>query len=363
MEARVESSFRVMDQNVVKLDYFDGTNFNRWKDKLLFMLTALKIAYVLDPNLKDLLESKDDDSNQLKAKQKKRVDKEVLCRGHILNTLSDRLYDLFTNVQSPKEIWKALEFKYNVGKQRADKIEEDTQNLQKRNVETISKVNYVDEKKPNSGGKKYSGESSSGRKKRKLQEFSGSNANKTKSNKSCYHCKKKGHFKHDCRYRKKQKMENANAANLVEQENALVAMISDLYIGMITELNMAAVTKTFDWGYDSSATVHVCNDKSQFKTFEKVIEGYEVMMGNNDTTKVLGKDTVEISFTFKKKLVLVNVLFVPEIRKNLVSTNLLCKKGIKVVWSPTKLYFLRMVPLLAKGTLVMACLNLVLLIK
>ncbi|KAJ4979583.1 hypothetical protein NE237_010363 [Protea cynaroides] len=279
-----------MDQNVVKLDHFDGINFSRWMDKLMFMLTALKIAYVLDPILKDLPESKDDDSNQLKAEQKKRVDDEVLCKGHILNTLSDRLYDLFTNVQSPKEIWKALEFKYML-----------------ENKGQI--MNYADEKKPNLGGKKYSGESSSGGKKRKLQEFFDSNATKTKTNKSYEECQ--------CW----QKMKNVNAANLVEQENVLVAMISDLHIGMITELNMTA----------------------------KVIKGYKVMMENNDTTKVLGKNTVEISFTFGKKLVLVNVLFVPEIRKNLVSLNLLCKKGIKAVLDSDKVVFSKNGAFVGKG--------------
>ena len=53
--------------------------------------------------------------------------------------------------------------------------------------------------------------------------------------------------------------------------------------------------------------------------------------GNNDTTKVEGKGTVELQFTSGKKLILINVLYVPEIRKNLVSANLLCKKGVKAV--------------------------------
>ncbi|KAJ4956023.1 hypothetical protein NE237_012806 [Protea cynaroides] len=113
--------------------------------------------------------------------------------------------------------------------------------------------------------------------------------------------------------------------------------------------DMAAATKTFDWWYDFGATVHMCNDKSQFKTFEKVIEGYKVMMENNDTTRVLGKGTVEISFTSKKKLVLVNVLFVPEIRKNLISTNLLCKKGIKIILESDKVVFSKYGAFVGKG--------------
>jgi hypothetical protein len=45
-----------------------------------------------------------------------------VCRGHILNTLSDRLHDLFTTMTSPKEIWKALETKYKTEKQGTDKF-------------------------------------------------------------------------------------------------------------------------------------------------------------------------------------------------------------------------------------------------
>jgi hypothetical protein len=56
-----------------------------------------------------------------------------------------------------------------------------------------------------------------------------------------------------------------------------------------------------------------------------------MQIGNNDTAKIEGKRTVELQFTSGKKLIMINVLYVPEIRKNLVSANLLCKKGVKVV--------------------------------
>ena len=47
----------------VQLDRFDGTNFTRWKGKLFFLLTVLKIAYVLNPNLELFSELKEDDSD------------------------------------------------------------------------------------------------------------------------------------------------------------------------------------------------------------------------------------------------------------------------------------------------------------
>jgi hypothetical protein len=39
------------------------------------------------------------------------------------------------------------------------------------------------------------------------------------------------------------------------------------------------------------------------------------------------KGLLNFSLLSGKKLILINVLYVPEIRKNLVSANLLCKKG------------------------------------
>lgn len=51
-----------------------------------------------------------------------------------------------------------------------------------------------------------------------------------------------------------------------------------------------------------------------FKTFEEVV-GQEVQMGNSLRANVNGKGTVEIDFTSRKKLTLLNVLFVSEIRK------------------------------------------------
>jgi hypothetical protein len=116
------ATFKMMNQDFVKLDRFDGTNFTRWKDKLMFLLTTLKISYVLDPDLPKLGEPEPDEDAHTKAEHKKREEDEVVCRGHILNTLSDRLYDLFTSIKSPREIWEALEFKYKTEKQGTDKF-------------------------------------------------------------------------------------------------------------------------------------------------------------------------------------------------------------------------------------------------
>ncbi|KAL0405442.1 UNVERIFIED_CONTAM: hypothetical protein Slati_3858100, partial [Sesamum latifolium] len=106
----------MMNQDFVKLVCFDGSNYPRWKDKMMFLLTFLKVAYVLDPN-QLAPEAKKNESNDAKVARLKREEDELLCRGHILNTLSDCLFDLYASMKSPLEIWHALENKYNTEKQ------------------------------------------------------------------------------------------------------------------------------------------------------------------------------------------------------------------------------------------------------
>ena len=81
-----------------------------------FLLTALKLFYVLDLNLMPFPTRSDEGTDEIKAQRKKREQDELICRGHILNTLSDLLYDLNTSMKSQKEIWNALEAKYKTEK-------------------------------------------------------------------------------------------------------------------------------------------------------------------------------------------------------------------------------------------------------
>ncbi|GLT33021.1 hypothetical protein SLA2020_076440 [Shorea laevis] len=173
------------------------------------------------------------------------------------------------------------------------------------------------------------------------QKFSPLKKASFKKNQPCFHCGKKGHFIKDCKFRKNARnfgssinVETSNNANLIEHE--LIAMVSEMQIGMVTELNMANLTKSMDWWLDSGATVHVCNNKAQFKSYEDLKEPEEVLMGNNVTAKVLSKGTVELKFTSSHKLTLVNVFHVPDITKNLVSINLLYKRGLRVILESDK---------------------------
>ncbi|XP_075111714.1 uncharacterized protein LOC142181923 [Nicotiana tabacum] len=177
-----------------------------------------------------------EDSDVVKEERKKREHDELLCRGHILNTLTDRLYDLYCNLKSPREIWIALQTAYQNEKRVSklsdlevkipdalqigailsklpsswndyrkkilhsmDKmtveqfrthiqIESETRARDSISQPSSSAVNFVSQNDSGSGNKHLKVSKKSSFKKRK--------------NFSCHHCGKKGHMIRDCRYRK-----------------------------------------------------------------------------------------------------------------------------------------------------------------
>jgi len=89
--------------------------------------------------------------------------------------------------------------------------------------------------------------------------------NANKKHRVCFHCGNKGHYIKECRFKNFNKKGGFFKVNMVEKDEVkeLVAMVSNIQIRMITELNMTAnVVKTSDWWLDSGATVHVCNNKT-----------------------------------------------------------------------------------------------------
>ena len=83
--------------------------------------------------------------------------------------------------------------------------------------------------------------------------------------------------------------------------------------------------------------MHVCNNKKQFKTYDESSIEQQVLMGNHNKAKVLGKGTAEVKMSSGKMMILTNVFHEPDIKKNLVSANLLYKSGVKAVLELDKL--------------------------
>ena len=83
--------------------------------------------------------------------------------------------------------------------------------------------------------------------------------------------------------------------------------------------------------------MHVCNNKEQFRTYDEFSIEQQVLIGSHNKAKVLRNGNVKVKMSSDKMLILTNVFYVPDIKNNLVSTNLLCKSGVKVVLESDKL--------------------------
>ncbi|GJS08322.1 zinc finger, CCHC-type containing protein [Tanacetum coccineum] len=98
-----------MTTNFGKLDKFEGHDFRRWQKKMHFLLTTLKVVYVLTTPMSELLEDATVKAIRIRAKWE---NDDYICKGHILNGMSDSLFDVYMNVESAKELWDSLESKY-----------------------------------------------------------------------------------------------------------------------------------------------------------------------------------------------------------------------------------------------------------
>ena len=103
------SSLRKYAADFVKLERFDGSNFRRWQKKMHFLLTSLKVVYVL--TTPKLASSENETLAEARARLKWESD-DYICKGHILNAMSDNLFDIYQNKATAKKIWDSLEAKY-----------------------------------------------------------------------------------------------------------------------------------------------------------------------------------------------------------------------------------------------------------
>ncbi|XP_056688059.1 uncharacterized protein [Spinacia oleracea] len=152
---------------------------------------------------------------------------------------------------------------------------------------------------------------------------------KTKSV-SCWKCNGP-HFKRDCPTFKNKKASKGQHNNVDKNQGMVVAHyatnIEMNFLAMISEINVVQVDDS--WWIDTGASRHVCKDRNYFKSFEDLEDGPILYMGNDSMVKAKGIGQIELLLTSGKTLTLRDVVFVPEVRKNLMSGGVLSKGGNK----------------------------------
>ncbi|KAK3036246.1 hypothetical protein RJ639_030788 [Escallonia herrerae] len=88
---------------------FNGKDFKRWQQKMLFYLTTLNLARFLQEDAPDLGENPD---RQTVAAVDAWKHSDFLCKNYILNGLDNALYNVYSPMVNAKALWESLERKY-----------------------------------------------------------------------------------------------------------------------------------------------------------------------------------------------------------------------------------------------------------
>ncbi|XP_019246366.1 PREDICTED: uncharacterized protein LOC109226016 [Nicotiana attenuata] len=269
-----------------KLEKFSGMDFKRWQRKIFFYLTTLSLQRFNSEDVLVLGEETPDNERFVVTEAWKHSD--FLCKNYILSYLEDGLYNVYSVIETSKELWNALEKKYKT---------EDAG--QKKFVV----VKFLDFKMVDTF---------------QVEAFIGKLPRMWKDFKNC--------LKHK---RKEMTLEDLIVCLRIEEDNKAAEKKSrgnsTIMVGNAREC----------W-IDSGATRHVCANKEFFTSYAPGGPNNTVFMANSATAKIEGTGKIVLKMTSVKIVTLNKVLHVPEMRKNLVPTSLLVKNGFKCIFVSDK---------------------------
>ncbi|GJX73673.1 zinc finger, CCHC-type containing protein [Tanacetum coccineum] len=305
----VVAAMKHMASNFSKLDKFEGVDFRRWQKKMHLLLSSMSVVYVLTTPIPE--DGGDDATVEQIRKRTKWDNDDYVCRGLILNGMSNSLFDIYQNVESSKELWDSLEAKYMVEDASSKKF-------------LVSCI--IDKLPPSWKDFKHT-------LKHLKEELTlvklGSHLHIEESLKMQDSDKPKGN-----------NVVGPSVVNMVEHNNS--SRYNDNkgkrehHDNTKVDPNKKSKDDDVAWLVDSGAIVHVCKDRCWFKTYESLNDGSILHMENESTALVHGRGYVDLKFSTRKKISLFNVLHVPNIRKNLVSSSVLNHYGYKQVIESNK---------------------------
>ncbi|KAJ9699088.1 hypothetical protein PVL29_007933 [Vitis rotundifolia] len=115
--------------------------------------------------------------------------------------------------------------------------------------------------------------------------------------------------------------------------------------------NMDMMTYLNDWIIDSGASEHVCCNIRAFNytTPMEAGEHQMILVGDHRPLPVISKGQVILKLASNNILVLNDVLYVPNMRRNLMSVSSLGKTGIRVLFDFDKIFLMKNNICIGKG--------------
>eukprot|EP00253_Pinus_taeda_P009942 PITA_09942 len=143
----------------------------------------------------------------------------------------------------------------------------------------------------------------------------------------CFNCHNMGHYATNFPSKKSKKgsSESEALASQFEMDFTLIACMVPSMMGCVRYL-------------DSGASFHMNGDKNVFSALEEKDLKMHIEMDDDERYSVLGVGTVAFQREHGAPITLTNKMYVPELKKNLVSVVMLEDKGYDVVFSKGKAF-------------------------
>ncbi|KAH0707987.1 hypothetical protein KY289_013063 [Solanum tuberosum] len=138
-----------------------------------------------------------------------------------------------------------------------------------------------------------------------------------KSKVECYRCHKFGHYASDCYTRLPNDKEKCESANFVENKEVETLLMA-VHGGTKYESNI--------WYVDTGCSNHMCGSKFSFSSLDENFHS-TVAFGDWSTVEVMGKCDIKIKTKNGFVETITNVLYVPDLKSNLLSAGQLQEKG------------------------------------
>ncbi|GKB92753.1 zinc finger, CCHC-type containing protein [Tanacetum coccineum] len=313
----VGSTVKEMTTNFGKLDMFERHDFRRWQKKMHFLLTTLKVVYVLTTPMPELLE---DDTVKAIRRRAKWENDDYIYRGHILNKSKYMAEDAFSKkflvsnfnnykmvdsrpvMEQFNELFRILGQYTQHGLKMnesifvssvIDKLPPSWKNFKhslKHGKDDLSLVQLCSHLRIEESLRAHDSDKGKGKEVAGPSVIMIEEGGKNKNNKQ-----NKG---------KKRGFKDNNDGSDSNKKPKLECW----------KTNSKTKVDAIAWWIDSGATTHVCKERCWFKTYEPVEDGYVLYMGDDHFSPIYEKGSVVLEFSSRKSITLFNVLYVPKLR-------------------------------------------------